>query len=147
MHLNKNSSNFYVSWCSASELLCAIKGKPSESPHVTQRCQMPWSRWSSYSVHMCCKACHQNDLRQLRVFFFVQQTGVWGQCLETVARTAFPFIDQMELFQEKQEEQLGAVCPSLAFELFTWGDKALKIAISCRLSHHSAPNSFAFRLP
>lgn len=55
MHLNKNSSNFYVSWCSASELLCAIKGKPSESPHVTQHCQMPWSRWSSYSVHMCCK--------------------------------------------------------------------------------------------
>ena len=53
----------------------------------------------------------------------------------------------MELFQENLEQQLGAVCLSLAFQLFTWRDNALKIAISCKLRHHSAPNAVAFSLP
>lgn len=53
---------------------------------------------------------------------------------------------KVELCQEKLEQQLGAVCPSLAFQLFTWRDNALKIAIRCRLRHHFAPDAVSFSL-
>lgn len=143
MHLNKNSSNFYVSWWTASELLCSIKGEPSESLHVTQHSQMPWSRWSSNSVHVCRKPCHQNDARQLGIFLYAYEQQFGGNGWRQSPRHFLPSQTNVELFQKKLEQELGALCPSLAFQLLTWRDKAPKIAASCRIS----PNAVAFSLP
>lgn len=59
---------------------------------------------------------------------------------------ASPLIEQHRAFPGEAGAADSGYFPNLASQLFTGRDNALKIAISCRLRYHSAPNAVAFSL-
>lgn len=58
---------------------------------------------------------------------------------------ASPLIEQHGAFPGEVGAADSGYFPNLASQLFTGRDNALKIAISCRLRYHSAPNAVAFK--